>query len=333
MRRREFIAGLGGAALYPVAPAMAQQRALPVIGLLYGGEQSGALPFIAPFRQGLGEQGYVEGRNVEILYRFAENRTDRLPELVADLVARNVAAIATSTTPATIAAKEATTKIPVIFEVGVDPVGGGLVASLNRPGGNLTGVNSLMGESLPKMIDLMAKVLPTSRVFAFLFSGGGVPNHLEQVRQQRLRQDAQTTADRIGRKLVVVTATTTQDLDDIFPALRQQGVDALILNTSPFTHDHREKLAALAAHYAIPAIYQDREGVEAGGLMSYGIKLSESFRLVGVYTGRVLKGERPQDLPVQQSSRFEFLINLKAVKTLGLTIPPGVLAIADEVIE
>jgi putative ABC transport system substrate-binding protein len=326
LQRRTFIAGLAGAAAWPLA-ARAQKARIPVVGYLGIAEQDPRGPFLAAFRQGLRETGFIEGQNVVVEYHFAQNQTERLRELAADLDKRNVAAIITSSTRATTIVKSAVSKTPIIFEVGDNPVSNGLVDSLSRPGGNLTGVNSLIAEASTKQFELIAKLLPNSRVFAILVSGG-TANQLEQLKQQ-----AQPGADAIGRKLLFVTAFAPPELDEVFPWLMRQGADALIVLASPLSNTRREQLVALAARYSVPAIYAFREIAEAGGLMSYGINMKESFRLVGVYTGRILRGEKPADLPVQQATRFEFVINLRTAKALGLTIPETLLATADEVIQ
>jgi putative tryptophan/tyrosine transport system substrate-binding protein len=308
--------------------ARAQQPAMPVIGYLYGGTEGGNRGFMPSFHQGLAEQGYVVGRNVDLVYAFADNSPDRLPELVADLLKRNVAVIVACGGPGPAkAAKQATTTIPIVFETGADPVADGLVASLNRPGGNVTGINSLIAEAWTKQLDLMAKALPNSRSFALMYNG------IAAGRVEFLNREAPSVAQKLGRKVTVVTATTPQELDDVFPALAHQGVDALIVMSSPFAYDHSEKLAALTAQYAIPAMYAFRENIEVGGLMSYGIDINNSWRLMGNYVGRILKGERPANLPVQQAAKFVFFINLKTATTLGLSFPPDVLAIVDSVIE
>jgi putative ABC transport system substrate-binding protein len=281
----------------------------------------------AAFRQGLRETGFIEGQNVVVEYHFAQNQIERLRELAADLDRRNVAAIVTSGTRATTIVRAAVSKTPIIFEVGDDPVRNGLVVSLSRPGGNLTGVNSLIAEATTKLFELIAKLLPHGRVLAMLVSGG-TANQLEQLKQQ-----AQPLADAIGRKLLFVTAFTPPELDEAFPWLMRQGADALIVRASPLSNTRREQLVALAARYSVPAIYAFREIAEAGGLISYGTSLTEAFRQGGAYAGRVLKGEKPADLPVMQSSRFELVINLKTAKALGLTIPETLLATADEVIQ
>jgi putative tryptophan/tyrosine transport system substrate-binding protein len=327
MTRRSFIAGLGSAAAWPVV-ARGQQVAIPVIGFLNYGSSGENSAVAGAFRRGLAEQGFFVGQNVEIVYASADNQADRLPELVAGLIKRDVAVIAAGGGPRPAqAAKAATTSVPVVFETGLDPVLSGLVESLNHPGGNVTGINSLIGEMWPKQIDLMAKVLPNSRIFALMYNGN------VRGRTEQLREDGQRAAEKIGRKLVVVTAMTPQELDAAFSALPRQRVDGLIVTATAFADDHRDKLAVLAARYAIPTIFPFRENVAAGGLMSYGIDINESFRLVGIYAGRVLKGEKPADMPVQQAAKFELFINLRTAKALGLEIPSGVLAIVDQVIE
>jgi putative ABC transport system substrate-binding protein len=327
MIRRQFIALLGGAVAWPVM-ARAQQAGLPVIGYLYAAGEDGNRSYMPSFHRGLAEQGYVVGRNVDLIYAFADNNPDRLRELAADLVNRNVAVIAAcgGPLPARVA-KQATATIPIVFETGSDPVASGLVASLDRPGGNVTGINSLIAEAWTKQLELMAKVVPNSRSFALMYNG--ITPDLIESRNRETASVAQT----IGRKVTVVTATTPQELDDVIPAMARQGMEGLIVIASPFAHDQARKFAALTAQYSIPAIYPFRENVEAGGLMSYGIDINNSWRLMANYVGRILKGEKPADLPVQQATKFEFLMNLKTAKTLGLTVPPGILAIADEVIE
>jgi putative ABC transport system substrate-binding protein len=327
MNRRTFIAGLGSAAVWP-AVTRGQQAALPVIGFLHsgaGGENDAR--FIA-FRRGLAEQGFVVGRNVEIVYAAADNQLDRLLPLAADLAKRNVALIVASGGPSPAqAAKAITATIPIVFETGRDPVLDGLVTSLNRPGGNVTGINSLIAEGWLKQFDLITNVLPNGRTFA-LFYTGIIPG-----RAELLRKEAQSAAEKIGRKLIVVTATRPQEVDEAFSTLPGQAVEGLIVSAQPFVNDQREKFAALAARYAIPAIYPYRENAEAGGLMSYSVDFRESYRLVGTYSGRILRGEKPADLPVQQATKFELILNLKTAKALGLNLPATILARADEVIE
>jgi putative ABC transport system substrate-binding protein len=319
MRRRDFIAGLGSAAGWPLGAGAQQPQ---VVGFIEFGKRQERI--VAAFRQGLKETGFIEGQNVVVEYRFAENRVDRLQEIVADLVGRNVAAIATIGGPAAGAVKAATSRIPIVFGVGSNPVLTSLVASLARPGGNLTGVNSFIAELLPKQIDLIVKLVPNTRVLGILAAGSSL---------EQLRQEVQPMADAIGRKLLIITATTPQELDKGFAMLAEPGVEALVVRASPLTYDQREQIAGLAAHYSIPTVYPFRENAEAGGLMSYGINIDESARQVGIYVGRILKGERPADLPVVQPTKFEFVINLRTAKTLGLAIPPSILALADEVIE
>jgi putative ABC transport system substrate-binding protein len=324
--RRDFITILGGVAAWPMA-ARAQQPALPVIGYLSLGTPESVTPIVAAFRQGLAETGFVEGRNVVVDYRWTEDPA-RLPDLAADLVRRNVAAIISGggvLTATTV--KAATSTIPVIFEVGNDPVQYGLVASLSRPGGNLTGVNSLIAEAFPKGFELLTKLLPNSRVFAVVM-GPNTPDLIA-----RAKQEAQATADALGRKLLFANPATPQEIDEAVASLVRQGADAIVFRASPLTNGQRERLVALAARYSVPAIYAFREAAEAGGLMSYGVDIRLSFHLVGVYAGRILKGEKPADLPVQQATKFELIINLKTAKTLGIEVPSTLLAIADEVIE
>jgi putative ABC transport system substrate-binding protein len=326
MKRRQFITLLVGAAVWPIA-ARAQQPAMPLIGYISLGTAESVKPIVTAFRQGLAQAGFVEGRNVAVDYRWTEDPA-RLSELAAELVRRNVAVIVSgggNLTATTV--KAATSTIPVVFEVGNDPVKMGLVASLSRPGGNLTGVNSLIAEAFPKGFELITKLLPNGRIFAVVMG----PNTPDQI--QQMKQEAQTAADALGLKLLFGNPATPQEIDEVFASLMRQGADAIIFRASPLTNSQRERLVALAAASSVPAIYAFREAAEAGGLMSYGINIQESFRLVGVYAGRILKGEKPADLPVQQATKFELVINLRTAKALGLTVPPSVLAVADEVIE
>jgi putative ABC transport system substrate-binding protein len=326
MRRREFIAGLGTAAAACSLAARAQRAAIPLVGYMGAGQL--AETNLAAFRQGLREVGFIEGQNIAVEYRFAEFRRDLLPEIAADFVRRHVSVIAaTGGVPLAAAAKAATSTIPIVFEIGTDPVQAGLVARLNRPGGNITGVNSTIADLWPKLFDLMAKIRPRSRVFGIMFTGID-PNLMEQV-----RRDAKPAADAIGRRVFFVAASTPQEIDAAFLTLAQQGVEALVVTASSLALAARVQLAVLAARYGIPAVYTFRNNVEAGGLMSYGIKIEESVRLVGEYVGRIIKGERPGDVPIVQPTRYQFAINLKTAKALGLDIPPDVLALADEVIE
>jgi putative tryptophan/tyrosine transport system substrate-binding protein len=322
MRRREFIAGLGSTAAWPVV-ARAQQTAAPVIGYLSIGV-SGAPS--ASFFLGLKEAGYVEGQNVAVEYRFAENRPDRLPALAADLVRRRVAVIFASNVQAALAAKAATTTIPIVFGSGIDPVASGLVASLNRPGANLTGAAILAGELTAKRLQLLHDLVPNAALFGVL-ADPSFPDIQSQI------ADLQAAARMLGLLLVVVNAKTVSDLETAFATLSQQRVGAVLVGNSAFYFRQREQLAAQAARHALPAIFYVREYPLAGGLMSYGASFSEEFRLLGTYVGRILRGEKPADVPVMQPTKFELVINLKAAKALGLTIPETLLATADEVIQ
>jgi putative tryptophan/tyrosine transport system substrate-binding protein len=326
MRRREFIAGLGSAAAWPVV-ARAQQRALPVIGYL--GTQSGDDDYkivTVPFLQGLKESGYVEGQNVAIEYRWAENQADRLPALAADLVRRRVAVIVANETPAALAAKAATPIIPIVFTTGGDPVALGLVASLNRPGANLTGIANLAGELAPKRLQLLHDLIPDAALFGVLADPAFPPT-------QSTIAELQAAARTLGLQLVVANARTDSDLETAFATLSQQRVGAVLVSDSNFYGRRTQQLAALAARHALPAIFPFREFALAGGLMSYGSSASYQGHQAGIYTGRILKGDKPADLPVQQVTKIDLIINLKTAKALGLTIPETLLATADEVIQ
>jgi putative ABC transport system substrate-binding protein len=323
MRRREFIGLVGcAAAAWPLA-ARAQQTA---IGYLDGGSPEANAHFVAAFRKGLSEIGYVEGQNVAFEFRWAEGRTERLPALAAELVRRQVAVIVASPIPAALAAKAATTTIPIVFLIGTDPVKLGLVASLARPGGNVTGVNFLNRETDAKRLGLLRDLVPQTTVIAVLRNPTR-PDAADQL------EDVQEAARTLGKQVLVLNASTGSEIDTGFATLAQQRADALVVVADAFISARRDHIVALAARLALPAIYSLREFAAAGGLMSYSASLTESFRQVGVYTGRILKGAKPADLPVTMPTRFELVINLKTAKTLGLTIPSGVLAIADEVIE
>jgi putative ABC transport system substrate-binding protein len=324
MRRREFIAGLGGAAAWPLV-ARAQQPGMPVVGFLNNASPDGYAPMVAAFRQGLKETGYVEGQNVAIEYRWADGQYDRLPAMAAELVRRPVAVIVANG-PGVLAAKAATTTIPIVFTTGSDPVQIGLVASLSRPGGNVTGVTQLSVEVGPKRLELAHELVPTATLIALLVNPTN-PNAETQFR------DMQAAARILGVQLHVLHASTERDFDTVFATLAQLRAGTLVIGTDGFFNGWLERLAALALRQAVPTIYQERAFAAAGGLMSYGGSAPDIYRLAGVYTGRILKGDKPADLPVQQVTRIELIINLKTAKALGLTIPTALLVRADEVIE
>jgi putative ABC transport system substrate-binding protein len=326
MRRRQFIAGLGSAAAWPVV-ARAQQPMLPVVGFLSSQSADDSYKnFTVPFLQGLKETGHVEGQNVTIEYRWAENQYDRLPALAADLVRRRVAVIVSGGTPAAVRAKAATTTIPIVFITGADPVALGLVASLNRPGANLTGIVTLSSELAPKQLQLLRELIPNAAAFGVL-ADPAFPD------TQSIITDLQAAARTLGLQLIVVNARTDSDFETAFATLSQQRVGAVLVSAGTLFNRHPEQLAALAARHALPAIFPFREFALAGGLMSYGSSIGYLYHQVGIYTGRILKGEKPADLPVQQITKIEMLINLKTAKALGLTIPETLLATADEVIQ
>jgi putative ABC transport system substrate-binding protein len=324
MRRREFMTLVGGAAAWPLA-ARAQQAAMPVVGYL-NSRAPGADPVLLnAFRQGLKEMGFIEGQNVAIEYRFAENQNERLPELAADLVRRQVAVIVANG-PATMPAKAASTSIPIVFAVGFDPVQLGLVASLNRPGGNITGVVTSFDEIGPKKLELAREIIPTATNLAALLD----PSYPSTPGQTK---DLETAARTLGVQLHVLRASSEQDFDDAFATAAKLAPSALVIGNAPFFNSRSAQLGALAARSGVPGIFQTREFAAAGGLISYGPNLAESYRTAGTYTGRILKGEAPATLPVQQSTKFDLVINLKTAKSLGLAVPPSLLATADEVIE
>jgi putative tryptophan/tyrosine transport system substrate-binding protein len=327
MNRRELMLLLGGA-MTAARALRAQQKATPVIGFLGGASPGPFAPFVAAFHQGLSETGYVEGQNVTIEYRWAEGRYDRLPALAADLVVRKVDVIATSGGPVPArAAKNATVTIPIVFVAG-DPVGEGLVASLARPGGNLTGVSILSTELMPKRLELISELVRQARVIALLVN----PNTGAE-RMEGMIRDVQEAARAKGVQLHILKAGSESEIDAAFTTLVQPQAGALVVSSDPFFNSRRDQLVALAARNAIPAIYQSREFAAAGGLMSYGSSTVGTYRQAGAYVARILAGANPADLPVEQPTRFELVINLKTAKALGLTVPPSILARADEVIE
>jgi putative ABC transport system substrate-binding protein len=300
---------------------------MPVVGFLNGGSPDGYAPYVASFHEGLKQTGYVEAQNVVIEYRWAEGQYDRLPALAAELVRRQVTVIAaTGGIVSAAAAKAATTTIPIVFHLGVDPVDGGLVASLSRPGGNTTGVVSLNVEVGPKRLELIHELVPTTSIIALLLNPTN-PN------AEALSRDARAAAPTLGLQVDVLPASTEREFEAVFATLPQLRAGALVIGTDPFFTSRSELLAALAIRHAVPAIYQGREFAAAGGLMSYGASLADSYRPAGLYIGRILKGEKPADLPVQQATRIELVINLKTAKALGLTVPLALQASADEVIE
>jgi putative ABC transport system substrate-binding protein len=325
MRRREFITLLGGtAAGWPLA-ARAQQPAMPVVGFLHTSTAAPFLDMVGAFRKGLNEAGFIEGQNVAIEYRWAEFQYDRLPALAADLVARRVTVISVFGPPAALAAKAATVTIPIVFSVGVDPVDTGLVASLNRPGGNLTGVTLLTASLGAKRVGLLRELIPKADLMAVL-----VNTTSEGMTQAK---DVQDAAHEAGLRAIVLNAATDADIDAAFATLSRQRIGGLMVGADQFFDTRRDRIVALAARHSMPTIYHRRDFVAGGGLMSYGTSIVEVYRQVGVYTGRILKGEKPADLPVLQPTKFELVINLKTARTLGLTIPQTLLVAADEVIE
>jgi putative ABC transport system substrate-binding protein len=323
MRRREFIAGLGGAAAWPVLARA--QRPMPVIGLLNASTPTGYASRMSAFHQGLGET--AEGRNVTIEYRWAENQLDRLPAMAADLVRRQVTVIFAAGIPAVRAAKAATATMPIVFQGGFDPVEVGIVSSLNRPGGNLTGVSSLSIEMAPKRLELLHETVPKAAAIALLVN----PTNPTSADYQT--KSVQAAASSLGRELHILHARAAHDLEMVFASLAQRRIGGLVISNEGLFNSQSEQLAALSVRNAVPAIFQDRDFTTAGGLMSYGTSSEDAYRLAGVYVGRILKGEQPADLPVQQSTKVELFINLKAAKALGLIVPLPLLARADEVVE
>jgi putative ABC transport system substrate-binding protein len=326
MRRRKFLGLLGGAVAAGPLGARAQQPAMPVIGFLNGASYALSAHLVRAFHQGLSETGYVEGRNVAFEYRSAEGQYDRLPALAADLVSRQVSVIAATGTPTGLPAKAATTSIPIVFVTGSDPVEQGLVATLSRPGGNLTGATTLAVELGQKRMELLHELVPAATLLAVLINPTG-PN------LAAVSRDLETAARTVGLAIHVLHASTDRDFDTVFPAIVQLRAGGLVIGTDTFFNSQSARLATLALRHNVPAIYQYREFVAAGGLMSYAGSITDAYRVAGTYTGRILRGEKPSGLPVQQSTKAELFINLKTARALGLTVPLPLLARADEVIE
>jgi putative tryptophan/tyrosine transport system substrate-binding protein len=322
IRRREFIAGLGSAAAWPVV-ARAQQSATPMVGFLNGGSPAGYAPYVAAFRQGLKETGYVEGQNVAIEFRWADGQYDRVPAIAAELVRRQVAVVVTNSP---LAVKAATTTIPIVFTTPTDPVTTGIVTSLNRPGGNITGVTNFNVEVAPKRLEFAHELVPAATDIAVLVNPTAYETEIEL---RNLRDSAQI----LGVRLHVLRASTEGDFDTVFATLVQLRAGALVIANDPFFFSRSEQLGALTLRHRIPSIYQPGGFITAGGLMSYGGSTEDIYRTAGLYTGRILKGEKPADLPVQQATRVKLIINLKTAKALGLTFPLTLLGRADEVIE
>jgi putative ABC transport system substrate-binding protein len=327
LQRRDFITLVGGTAAWPLA-ARAQQPAMPVVGYLNAGSAEANRDVVQAFRKGLSETGYVEGQNVAVEYRWAEGQYDRLPDMANDLVRRRVAVIVTPlSTAATFAAKAATTTIPIVFSTGIDPVQAGLVLTLNRPGGNATGFVTMNNEIGAKRLQLLRELLPAAARFAVLV------NPTTPLVAEPVIKDLQAAASVIGRPIEILTASTNRDIDAAFANLVQKRVDALLVSPDLFFGTRSAQILTLAARHVVPVIYAGREFAEAGGLMSYGTSRTDPYRYAGIYTGRILKGEKPADLPVQRPTKFEFVINLQTARILGINVPATLLAQADEVIE
>jgi putative tryptophan/tyrosine transport system substrate-binding protein len=327
MKRREFIAGLGSAAVWPLG-ARAQQPAVPVVGFINLASLDGSARLLAAFRAGLGEFGYVDGQNVLIEYHWLDGQADQTPALVADLVRRRVAVIASlGATIAALAAKDATATIPIVFGVGEDPVKLGLVASLARPGANLTGMNFFGTEAVSKRLGLLHELVPKASRVAVLINPGNISA------MQSTLQELQHTAELIGLPIYILKAGSSREIEEAFATMVSERADALFVGPGGYFFSRRVQLVTLATRHGIPAAYFDRDFVEVGGLMSYGTDVADMFRLVGAYTGRILKGAKPADLPVVQSTRFEFVINMQTARALGIEVPETILARADKVIE
>jgi len=326
IRRRKFITLLGGAAAWPLS-ARAQQPAIPVVGFLHAGSPEPNVNFVVAFRTGLGKTGYVEGQNLAIEFRWAAGQNARLPEMAADLVRRQVAAIVTpASTPAALAAKAATTTIPIVFTTGGDPISLGLVASLNRPGGNATGVAFMTVELTAKRLSLLHELVPGAAGVIALVD----PNY---ALAEAIIKDLQEARATLGLQVEILYAGTAREIDAAFATMVQKRADALLMTASPFFTNRRVQIVTLATRHALPVLYDIREFAEAGGLMSYGPSFRDIYQQAGIYTGRILKGERPADLPVMQPTKFELVINLTTARALGITVPNMLLARADEVIE
>jgi len=325
MRRREFITLLGGAAAWPLA-ARAQQQPVPVVGFVNSSSAQAQGVVVAAYRRGLEESGFVEGKNVVIESRWADGQYNRLPELIADLIKHNVTLIMAGGPPAAIAAKKATSTIPIVFTTGDDPVQVGLVSSINRPGGNVTGVYVFFSDLESKKLGLLRELVPHAHLIAALVNPS-FPTANSQ------RRELRTAADKLGLQLQIIDASSEEDLDAAFVAMKQFQVSAMLVGSDPFFNSRRDLIVSLAARYAIPAVYEQRAFAAAGGLMSYGTNLAEGYRQAGVYTGQILNGKKPTDMPVVLSGKFEFVINLKVAKTLGLIVSANFLSTADEVIE